>query len=310
MTHVQLISNQINGLYSNSINDFKMGLNVPLDCHNGATFMKVNQIQYPQSVPNIDKDNTCWFSMELEFNNFLLDSSKRSIESMLVLSYKKQFITHGIYEIDDLCDIINSHLDQFDIRFFIGRNNIVYFDYSYYYEYWCEQKKGSGNKAMDGRSLNEFRLVSRSWSKKKKNTGIKITINLSPQLTYMFGFYDSTYIFEQKGDGTMSDGYAQIKKADTMCDKSDGQNFRYIICEEIEPIIFGKDLKKILFVAPINWSNQGSSDFVDYTPPNHLRKMSPGFHRQLSIRVENIEGELIPFDFGKITLDVEILKNV
>ena len=84
----------------------------------------------------------------------------------------------------------------------------------------------------------------------------------------------------------------------------------YIICDEIEPITFSKELKKILFVAPITWTNQGNSNFINYLPPNHLRKMSPGFHRQLLIRVENVEGELIPFDFGKILLDVEILKNI
>ena len=310
MTNVQLISNQDNGLYFNSINDFKMALNNPLDCHNGTTFMKVNQIQYPQSIPNIDKDDTCWFSFQIEFNDFLLDASKTPVASTLVLSYAKQYISHGIYEIEDICDIINNHLDQFDIRFSIGRNNIVYFDYSYYYEYWCNQKKGTTNKAMDGGKLNEFRLILTSWSKKKKNSGIKLIMNFSQQLSYMLGFYEPTYEFEQKVDGKTSDYYAYIKKADTMHDKSDGQNFMYIICDEIEPIIFGKDLKKILFVAPINWTDQGSSDFVNYSPPNHLRRMSPGFHRQLSIRIETANGDLIPFDFGKISLDVEILKNV
>ena len=121
---------------------------------------------------------------------------------------------------------------------------------------------------------------------KKKNTGIKITINFSQQLSYMLGFYETAYEFEQKGDGKMSDYYAYIKKGDTMYDKSDGQNFMYVICDEIDPIIFGKDLKKILFVAPISWSHQGSSDFVNYSPPNHLRKMSPGFHRQLSYELK------------------------
>lgn len=122
MTHVQLISNQGNGLYANAINDFKMGLNIPLDCHNGETFMKVNQIQYPQSIPNIDKNDTCWFPFDIEFNYFLLDSNKRAISSTLVLSYAKQYISHGIYEVEDLCENINSHLDQFDVRFSIGRN--------------------------------------------------------------------------------------------------------------------------------------------------------------------------------------------
>ena len=83
-----------------------------------------------------------------------------------------------------------------------------------------------------------------------------------------------------------------------------------VICVEIEPVAFGFESQKILMVVPIDYSNQGNSDFVNYSPANYLRKMSPGFHRQISIRIENGEKELISFDFGKITFDIEILKNV
>ena len=79
-----------------------------------------------------------------------------------------------------------------------------------------------------------------------------------------------------------------------------------MICDEIELVTFGFESQKILMVVLIDYSNKGSSDFINYSPPNHLRKMSPGFHRQISIRIENGQKELIPFDFGKITFDIEI----
>ena len=127
-------------MHKNHINDFQMALNIPIDCHNGETFIKVNQMQYPQSVPNI-KNDICWFSLDIEFNDFLLNSSKQATSSMLLLSISKQFISHGIYEIEDLCDIMNETLDQFDINVKLGKNHIIFIDYSFYYEYWCNKKK-------------------------------------------------------------------------------------------------------------------------------------------------------------------------
>ena len=209
-------------MHENHINDFQMALNIPIDCHNGETFIKVNQMQYPQSIPNIDKNYTCWFSLDIEFNDFLLNSSKQAISSILLLSISKQFISHGIYEIEDLCDIMNETLDQFDINVKLGKDNIIFIDYSFYYEYWCNQKKSTTGKAQDGGTLNSCCLITTSWSKKKKNAGMKITLNLSKKLSYMLGFYEETYIFEQKGDGKSSDYYAFFKKADIMPDKSDG----------------------------------------------------------------------------------------
>ena len=82
-------------------------------------------------------------------------------------------------------------------------------------------RKSSTSTAQDGGSLNTHHLIT-SWSKKNKNTGIKMTLNLSKKLSYILGFYDDMYTFEQKGDGGSSDFYAFFKKGDITTDKSNG----------------------------------------------------------------------------------------
>lgn len=110
----------------------------------------------------------------------------------------------------------------------------------------------------------------------------------------MLRFYEDLYTFEQKGNGIKSESYSHILKANIIPDKSGGLNFMSFVTKL--NLLLLVLYKKILMVIPIKWSTQGTSDFVDYSPPNHLRKMSPGHHRQLGIHLENVEGDLIPFD--------------
>lgn len=102
-----------------------------------------------------------------QISNFSLDLLKQPITSNLKISILKQYMEHGIYEIEDLYNM-NKTLDQFDITFEQGKNIMVYFNYSYYYKYRCNQKKGTGNMAQVGGALNVHRLITKSWSKKKK----------------------------------------------------------------------------------------------------------------------------------------------
>lgn len=67
---------------------------------------------------------------------------------------------------------------------------------------------------------------------------MKITQELSKKLSFMFGFYQTNYIFGQKGNRSKSDDYSHIHCADVLPNQSSMLNFMYVICNEIEPIKF------------------------------------------------------------------------
>ena len=103
----------------------------------------------------------------------------------------------------------------------------------------------------------------------------------------MLGFNIEKFTFEQKGDKPKSDFYSHAHWADFLPDQSDGLNFIYIICNETKLVTVGFEERIVLLVAPMEWSMQGTSDIVNYSPPNHLRKLLLGFHHQLMMSIKN-----------------------
>lgn len=96
-----------------------------------------------------------------------------------------------------------------------------------------------------------------------------------------------------------------------MVNTSDGLNFLFLKCEQIEPMVVGYEKQKVLLITLIHWNLESDDILINlYASPNYERKLATGYINKIAIKVEDINEQKIIFDSGKIVLDVDIIKKL
>ena len=89
-------------------------------------------------------------------------------------------------------------------------------------------------------------------------------------------------------------------------DPSYGLNFMSITCDQIIPVKMGFEFKERLLLCPIELQNDGRMT-ISFVPKNCVRLLRPGIIRSMHFVVEDLNGEKIYFNGGKIVLICSIV---
>jgi hypothetical protein len=106
--NLQIISDSQNHVgTTNHTNEFTMSLNHEIDAENNA-YIRVLNVCYPLTVKNVLEDD-CWLEIKYEFKDFKSTPCKVSFDT------GKIYLPSGVYTLDTLLRVINSHTEQYDI---------------------------------------------------------------------------------------------------------------------------------------------------------------------------------------------------
>ena len=293
--NVHIVSNSItrNGK-DNYPNDFEMVLMTPIDAVNKDAYIEVLEVCYPLTTKNVTFES-CWYSAEIEFNDFKVDKTRQFINCKLKFDSEKRIIPNGIYSIMQLINTLNNCLDEYNIFFSLNSNGKVGINVDRYVEYWfCQNIPsytiGQVEESYDGHPLHNYHL-----SNKSSNMRIKLT--LSEKLCFMLGFNKTNeeIIFDQNTDNTIESSF--------LPDPSDGINKIFIYCEEIERTLVGDTSAELLTTVPIQRQGRGSGSLFCFNPVKSQKKLKKSYISSFHITLRSPTGSLIPFDSGTVSID-------
>ena len=93
-------------------------------------------------------------------------------------------------------------------------------------------------------------------------------------------------------------------------DPSYGLNFISITCNQIVPVKMGFEFKERLLLCPIELSNDENKNMtISFVPKNCVRLLRPGVIRSMHFIVEDLNGEKIYFNSGKVILICFLLRK-
>ena len=89
-------------------------------------------------------------------------------------------------------------------------------------------------------------------------------------------------------------------------DPSFGLNYMTITCDQIVPVKMGFEFKERLLLCPVELTSDDKMT-VSFIPKNCVRMLRPGIIRSMHFVVEDLNGEKIYFNGGKIVLICSIV---
>ena len=194
--HLHIVSNHLNPLYQNHINNFQMRINILINCHNSNKYICVNPIQFTTMILNMKNGKDCSLSIVIKLIDFKMNASKQNVACELKAEANAN-VPHEAYNVVSICDVLNQTMEEFSLTFLQLTSKCVCISYSFYYEYWCKQSRsllGSlSTKAKEGGTWNELRPFNRSWVNRNKKASIIIQMSFSKKLSFMLGFQKTSH---------------------------------------------------------------------------------------------------------------------
>ncbi len=185
--NLQIISDSQNQVgTTNHTNDFTMSLNHEIDAENNDAYIRVLNVCYPLTVKNVLEDD-CWIQIRFVFKDFknTNTSCKVSFDS------GKIYLPSGVYTLDNLLRVINSHTEQYDIILSKTCEGNIGVHLTFDNEYWFQQFK-----SVDGLNYpnNYFHTLF-----KTPLSGYAVNFDYSTKLQYMLGLdkveFSEDYIY-------------------------------------------------------------------------------------------------------------------
>ena len=97
--------------------------------------------------------------------------------------------------------------------------------------------------------------------------------------------------------GTNKTSYYGIVESKYLMDESDGLNFIFVDCKQVEPVQLGFTYRSNLLVCLIGV--EGGSGTLSYSPSGHERKLKSGVIDRIYFMVNDINENRIFFNSGK-----------
>ncbi len=278
--NLQIISDSQNHVgTTNHTNEFTMSLNHEIDAENNNAYIHVLNVSYPLTVKNVLEDD-CWLEIKYDFKDFKSDNTTCKVS----FDTGKIYLPSGVYTLDTLLRVINSHTEQYDIILSKTRQGKIGVHLTFENEYWFQQFK-----SIDGLNYPDkyFHTLFKALL-----TGYAVAFNYSPKLQYMLGL--------EKVD--FSDDYKSYW-GKNMTDIMDGVNKMFIYCDEVEASVVGDSNSKLLAIVPIELNGQGTGQLFSYSPPIIPKKLIKSKITQLHIKLCDPSNRLIPFDACTVNIE-------
>ena len=295
-----LSSNQISDRRDNRTNDFEIDIQPPLDTHYGNYYIRVNKFMY-QMISMIHVLNREDFSClpSLKFSNYMLHTNGNYLDGKVEFQMDEFLIPNGNYSKLELFDYLNRKLYYFGIYFgeTVGKH-FVQFEKDF--EFFSGSKILAGRKTIDGYSSSSFvkKLSSKNSSGHDK-FGILYKLEFGPGLSHVLGFEKNVVEFTVKLGTSKTNLFGIVE--------SEGLNFIFVDCEQVEPVQLGFTYRSNLLVCPIGV--QGGSGTVSYSPSGHERKLKSGVIDRIYITVNDINENRIFFNSGKVLLNCSMISK-
>ena len=158
----------------------------------------------------------------------------------------------------------------------------------------------SALSSFDGYENNVYMQKASNRYNGKDQYDLKIEIILSPGLVHVLGFTDDVITFAFNHSNSISSDILEYKGLYVM-DPSFGLNYMTITCDQIVPVKMGFEFKERLLLCPVELTSDDKMT-VSFIPKNCVRMLRPGIIRSMHFVVEDLNGEKIYFNGGKIVL--------
>ena len=168
---------------------------------------------------------------------FIKNESNTLLSCVANLKFDKVMISRGFYDAKMICCVLNKHLSQFSLNFFVEDSKTT----SVTFEYWflLTQNLADGH-AINHKPLNQFRKSSQSIYANYPVYSVKVKLTIYQGVACFLGFDNTEFVFQQQASGTV-----KAKEIKTMIkglhvvDKSAGLNFMFFKCDKIKNVIVG-----------------------------------------------------------------------
>ena len=282
----------------NFTNSFVMPLPTIFDAENKDMYMRVLNLSYPLTIENV-KEETCGIRIRLAFS--------ATSDSGIELKYETDmFIPPGYYTLVKLIDVINSYVDEYDVKFTILNGGRIGVTYNITWNYWhSDDTIQYTNKGLPAQYFQKWPQIT--------DYGDELEIELTPTLKYMLGMNDfrvhplvqnfKTNYFDLTGisiDAATIRGYNWFHFMNKACkegnnpfacsymgkflpDISDGIDKMFIYCDEVENSIVCDTYARLLAIVPLKAKDGGNGALCMYTQPNIRRKLIKARINQLNI---------------------------
>jgi hypothetical protein len=321
--NLQIVSNAKNKVGGeNYTNEYVMPLPTVLDAENKEMYMHVLNISYPLTIENV-RQEMCGIRIRLAF--------PATSDSGIELKYETDmmYIPPGYYTLKKLIDVINSFVDEYDVKFTILNGGWIGVTYNIIWSYWFSDETIS--RRGRGVPAQEFQKFPQT-----TDVGNELEIELTPTLQYMLGMrgfrvhplvtkYKSNY-FGITGisiDQATLDSYSWFHFMNKACKQggkpfacsymgkylpniSDGIDKMFIYCDELEMSIVGDTYARLLAIVPLKANDRGTTALCVYTPPHIRCKIIKARVNKLNIGLYDTTHTLIPFSGGTVNIECVI----
>ena len=299
------VSSQISQRRNNKINDFEIDISPEIDARSGRKRIILEEIIYPKTLSTIHPRNEELFKFKysISFGHFLHHKTNGFMNKTMNFDKTNWIkIPHGHHSLKDLIKFMNKKLSVLgcEIALVMGSKCNIFF-----------------NKMFDvySRASNSFDAYTNNTLMKKKSSrlndrdqyDIKIDILFSKGLAHVLGFVDEIVTFDVKHSNDKTDVVLEYKGR-YVVDPSFGLNFMCVTCDQIVPVQQGFEFKERLVLCPLQLSKRNNDEMsISYIPKNCIRTLRPGVIRSMHFRVEDLNGEKLYFNSGKIVLICSII---
>ena len=303
LSSIIFVSNQKSEKRINEINDFEIDIKPEIDARSGKKELVVEEIIYPKTISSIHPRNKEEFKFKMKFHikRFVYNNSTVSFRNS---EFKSEhdwiYIPYGHHNLEDLLIFINKHLVKYNcgIKKVMGQKCAI----------TCNKNistYSSGLSSFDGYQNNVYMQKFFNRHNKKDQYDMKIEIIFSPGLVHVLGFTDDVITFAFDHSDSISSDILEYKGQYVMY-PSFGLNYMTVTCDQIIPVKMGFEFKERLLLCLVELTPDDKMS-VSFVPKSCVRQLQSGIIRSMHFVVEDLNGEKIYFNGGKIVLICSIV---
>ena len=229
----QFTSNQNLEYRTNMTNDFVVIVEPSTDARDSNTYILVNEMFYPTTLSNVNKTNKndFYFQLTFEVKNFVKDEFGFLLPTAVNFEFDKVMIPQGFYDAE-ICLVLNKHLSQFGLNFFVEDSKTMSVSFNMFFEYWFLPTQNLADRhAIDHKLLDQFRKVGQSVYGNYPVYDVKVELTLGHPLAFILGLDITEFVFKQQ--------LSTVIKGSHVVDNSAGLSFMFLECDKIENVIVG-----------------------------------------------------------------------
>ena len=296
------VSSQISDRRQNAINDFEIDIKPEIDARSGKKEIVVEEVIYPNTISTIHPRNKEHFKFKfgMIFKHFIHHKTAGFKNSVLGVIHDWIYIPYGHHSLRDLIIYINKHLNiaGCEINRVMGQKCTITFNKNF-------EVFSTASNSFDGYTNNVHMSKQSNRNQNKDQFDVKVEIEFEDGLTHVLGLKNVVEFYFNHSNLKSTDilEYPGFYVMDVLY----GLNFMSITCDQIVPVKMGYEFKERLILCPVQLSNRHITRIISFAPKNCVRSLRPGIIRSMHFKVEDLNGEKLYFNGGKVVIICNII---